>query len=281
MRYRRPGLDAFSHGLLIIGALIFMLPVVLALMASTHDLGSLVSGTLPLLPGDQGLDNYVQLLTQPVSGVSVPTWQLMINSLIMALGIAIGKLAVSLLAAYAIVFFNFRFRMLCFWLIFVTLMLPVEVRIVPTYGVVADLGLLNSYPGLILPLIASATATFLFRQFFLTLPPELLEAARLDGAGPWRFFRDILLPLSKTNIAALFVIMFIYGWNQYLWPLLAASDARYATVVMSLKRLTIAQSGIPPWQMATAMSVLALLPPVVVIVVMQRWFVKGLVDSEK
>lgn len=281
MRYRRPGLDAFSHGLLIIGALIFMLPVVLALMASTHDLGSLVSGTLPLLPGDRGLDNYVQLLTQPVSGVSVPTWQLMINSLIMALGIAIGKLAVSLLAAYAIVFFNFRFRMLCFWLIFVTLMLPVEVRIVPTYGVVADLGLLNSYPGLILPLIASATATFLFRQFFLTLPPELLEAARLDGAGPWRFFRDILLPLSKTNIAALFVIMFIYGWNQYLWPLLAASDARYATVVMSLKRLTIAQTGIPPWQLATAMSVLALLPPVVVIVVMQRWFVKGLVDSEK
>ncbi|MFC0268247.1 sn-glycerol-3-phosphate ABC transporter permease UgpE [Kushneria aurantia] len=281
MRYRRPGLDVATHVILIIGALIFMLPVLLALMASTHTLPSLLSGGLALLPGSEGLDHYIQLLTQPAGGVAVPTWRLMLNSLIMALGIAVGKLTISIIAAYAIVFFRFRFRMLCFWLIFVTLMLPVEVRIVPTYGVVADLGLLNSYPGLILPLIASATATFLFRQFFLTLPPELLEAARLDGAGPWRFFRDILLPLSKTNMAALFVIMFIYGWNQYLWPLLAASDADYATLVMSLRRLTIAQDGVPPWQLATTMTVLALLPPVAVIVLMQRWFVKGLVDSEK
>lgn len=281
MRYRRPGLDVLSHAILIIGVLLFGLPLVLALLASTQEANALFSGTFPLTPGDAGLDNYLTLLREPITGVGAPAWQLLINSLVMALGIACGKLVISIMAAYAIVFFRFPGRHLCFWLIFMTLMLPIEVRIVPTYAVVANLGLLDSYPGLILPLIASATATFLFRQFFLTLPPELLEAARIDGAGPWRFFFDFLLPLSKTNLAALFVIMFIYGWNQYLWPLLAVTGGDHATLVMSLKRLTIATDGTPPWHLATAMAILALLPPVVVVIVMQRWFVKGLVETEK
>lgn len=281
MRYRRPGLDVLSHTILIIGVLLFGLPLVLALLASTQEANALFSGTFPLTPGDAGLDNYLTLLREPITGVGAPAWQLLINSLVMALGIACGKLVISIMAAYAIVFFRFPGRHLCFWLIFMTLMLPIEVRIVPTYAVVANLGLLDSYPGLILPLIASATATFLFRQFFLTLPPELLEAARIDGAGPWRFFFDFLLPLSKTNLAALFVIMFIYGWNQYLWPLLAVTGGDHATLVMSLKRLTIATDGTPPWHLATAMAILALLPPVVVVIVMQRWFVKGLVETEK
>lgn len=281
MRYRRPGLDVLSHAILIVGVLLFGLPLVLALLASTQEANALFSGTFPLTPGDAGLDNYLTLLREPITGVGAPAWQLLINSLVMALGIACGKLVISIMAAYAIVFFRFPGRHLCFWLIFMTLMLPIEVRIVPTYAVVANLGLLDSYPGLILPLIASATATFLFRQFFLTLPPELLEAARIDGAGPWRFFFDFLLPLSKTNLAALFVIMFIYGWNQYLWPLLAVTGGDHATLVMSLKRLTIATDGTPPWHLATAMAILALLPPVVVVIVMQRWFVKGLVETEK
>lgn len=281
MRYRRPGLDVLSHAILIIGVLLFGLPLVLALLASTQEANALFSGTFPLTPGDAGLDNYLTLLREPITGVGAPAWQLLINSLVMALGIACGKLVISIMAAYAIVFFRFPRRHLCFWLIFMTLMLPIEVRIVPTYAVVANLGLLDSYPGLILPLIASATATFLFRQFFLTLPPELLEAARIDGAGPWRFFFDFLLPLSKTNLAALFVIMFIYGWNQYLWPLLAVTGGDHATLVMSLKRLTIATDGTPPWHLATAMAILALLPPVIVVIVMQRWFVKGLVETEK
>lgn len=281
MRYHRPGLDVAAHTILIIGALVFMLPVILAVLASTQSPGTLFSGTLPLSLGASGLDHYATLLTEPVRGVGVPAWKLMLNSLLMALGIAVGKLTIAMLAAYALVFFRFPFRRCCFWLIFVTLMLPIEVRIVPTYGVVAELGLLDSYPGLVLPLLASATATFLFRQFFLTLPPELMEAARVDGAGPWRFFIDILLPLSRTNIAALFVIMFIYGWNQYLWPLVAITSADNATLITSLKRLTIAQDGTPPWHLATAMTVLALLPPVVVIILMQRWFIKGLVDTEK
>ncbi|WP_456267633.1 sn-glycerol-3-phosphate ABC transporter permease UgpE [Kushneria sp. AK178] len=281
MRYQRPGLDVAAHTILIAGALIFMLPVILAVLASTQTPGTLFSGTLPLSFGASGLDHYVTLLTEPVRGIGVPAWRLMLNSLAMALGIAVGKLTIAMLAAYALVFFRFPLRRCCFWLIFVTLMLPIEVRIVPTYGVVAELGLLDSYPGLVLPLMASATATFLFRQFFLTLPPELMEAARMDGAGPWRFFIDIVLPLSKTNIAALFVIMFIYGWNQYLWPLVALTSADNATLVTSLRRLTIATDGTPPWHLATAMTVFALLPPVVVILIMQRWFIKGLVDTEK
>jgi sn-glycerol 3-phosphate transport system permease protein len=206
---------------------------------------------------------------------------MMLNSLVMAVGIAVGKIAISILSAFAIVYFRFRFRMLCFWTIFVTLMLPVEVRILPTFEVASSLGLLNSYPGLIVPLIASATATFLFRQFFLTVPDELTEASRIDGAGPLKFFRDILLPLSKTNIAALFVILFIYGWNQYLWPLLVTTDVGMYTVVMGIKRLVTVADAEPQWHLVMATTMLAMVPPVLIVLLMQRWFVKGLIETEK
>jgi sn-glycerol 3-phosphate transport system permease protein len=215
------------------------------------------------------------------SAGAIPVASMMLNSLIMALAIALGKIAISLLSAYAIVYFRFPFRKLIFWLIFMTLMLPVEVRILPTYGVVADLGMLNSYTGLSIPLIASATATFLFRQFFLTVPDELLEAARLDGAGPWRFFRDMLLPLSRTNIAALFVILFIYGWNQYLWPLLVTTDPGYYTIVMGIQRMVTVADATPQWHLVMATVILALLPPVAVVIGMQRLFIRGLVETEK
>jgi sn-glycerol 3-phosphate transport system permease protein len=206
---------------------------------------------------------------------------MMLNSLVMALGITIGKIAISLLSAFAIVYFRFPFRIFFFWLIFMTLMLPVEVRIFPTYQVIVDLGMLNSYAGLTIPLIASATATFLFRQFFMTIPEELMEAARVDGAGPMKFFKDIMLPLSITNIAALFVIMFIYGWNQYLWPLLITTSTDYYTVVMGIQRMANAAETDPQWQLVMAAVVLAALPPVLVILVMQRLFVKGLTETEK
>lgn len=281
MRYNRPGLDIASHALLIVGCALFFLPVWIAFSASTHEMGDLYSNVAPVWVGEAGLDNYRQLLADPVSSLGADVMTLLFNSMLMALGIAIGKIIISVLAAYAIVFFEFRFRKLCFWLIFITLMLPVEVRILPTFKVVADLNMLDSYAGLILPLIASATATFLLRQFYLTIPAELVEAARIDGAGPWRFLKDILLPLSKTNIAALFVIMFIYGWNQYLWPLLITTDADYLTIVVSLKRMLTTGDGLVPWQDVTATTLLAMGPPVLVILFMQRYFIKGLVDSEK
>lgn len=281
MRYRRPGLDAVSHGLLLLAVIAFCLPVWLAITAATHDQTALYTATAPLWLGDQGLGNFVQVLSEPVSRLGTSAARLLINSTVMALGIALGKIVIAILAAYAIVFFRFPLRRLCFWLIFITLMLPVEVRIMPTYKVVADLNLLNSYTGLILPLIASATATFLFRQFYLTVPSELLEAARVDGAGPWRFLKDILLPLSTTNIAALFVIMFLYGWNQYLWPLLITTESEFMTVVVSLKRMVTSADNLVPWHTVMATALLAMLPPVAVIVLLQRYFVKGLVDSEK
>ncbi|SEN19350.1 sn-glycerol-3-phosphate ABC transporter permease UgpE [Halomonas caseinilytica] len=281
MRYRRPGLDIASHALLILALLAFCLPVWLAITAATHDQASLYTGTAPLWFGEQGLGNFHAVLSEPVARLGTDVARLLFNSTVMALGIACGKIFIAILAAYAIVFFRFPLRRLCFWLIFITLMLPVEVRIMPTYKIAADLNLLNSYAGLILPLIASATATFLFRQFYLTVPPELLEAARVDGAGPWRFLKDILLPLSKTNIAALFVIMFLYGWNQYLWPLLITTESDYMTIVVSLKRLLSSADNLVPWQAVMATALLAMLPPVAVIVLMQRYFVKGLVDAEK
>jgi sn-glycerol 3-phosphate transport system permease protein len=239
-------------------------------------------GLVPLLPGPHMLENYGRMLTQGISTAGAPPVSIMLmNSTIIAIVIAVGKIAISLLSAYAIVFFKFPFRLLAFWIIFITLMLPVEVRIIPTFAVVANLGLLNSYVGLTLPLIASATATFLFRQFFLTVPDELMEAARVDGAGPMKFFRDILLPLSRTNIAALFVILFIYGWVQYLWPLLVTTDSRYYTVVMGIKRLAATADSEPLWNLVMASVILAMLPPVLVVIFMQRLFVKGLVDTEK
>jgi sn-glycerol 3-phosphate transport system permease protein len=205
----------------------------------------------------------------------------MVNSLVSALVIAIGKIAISLLSAFAIVYFRFPLRQLFFWMIFVTLMLPVEVRILPTYKVVSDLGMLNTYAGLTVPLIASATATFLFRQFFLTIPDELVEAARIDGAGPMRFFRDVVLPLSRTNIAALFVILFIYGWNQYLWPLLVTTDENMYTTVIGIKRMITGGDAATEWNLVMATAMLAMLPPALVVILMQKWFVKGLVDTEK
>ena len=234
---------------------------------------------LPLVPGPHMIENYSRALFEGSSKV-IPVGLMMLNSLIMALVIAIGKIAISLTSAFAIVYFRFPFRMLCFWTIFITLMLPVEVRILPTFEVVANLGLLNSYGGLTIPLIASATATFLFRQFFMTIPDELLEAARIDGAGPMRFFRDVVLPLSRTNIAALFVILFIYGWNQYLWPLLITTDKDMNTIVMGISQM-IGVDDFTDWPAVMATAMLAMLPPVAIVVFMQRLFIKGLVETEK
>ena len=278
----RPFLNFLSHLVLIVGVVVVVFPVYVALIASTHGPNDFMSGVVPLLPGPHALDNYATMLGSGMSTSGAPPLgPMMLNSLVMALTIAIGKIAISILSAYAIVYFRFPFRMLAFWAIFVTLMLPVEVRIMPTFKVVADLSLLNSYAGLSIPLIASATATFLFRQFFLTVPDELVEAARVDGAGPLKFFRDILLPLSRTNIAALFVILFIYGWNQYLWPLLITTDTRYYTVVMGIQRMAQVADAVPRWNLVMAAVILAALPPVLVIVFMQRLFIKGLVETEK
>ena len=278
----RPFLTFLTHLVLILGVVIVGFPVYVAFIASTHGAGELLSGVIPLLPGDQLVQNYSHMLDTGLSSAGTPPLQLMLlNSTIMALSIAVGKIAISILSAFAIVYFRFPFRLLSFWIIFITLMLPVEVRIIPTFSVVANLGMLNSYAGLTIPLIASATATFLFRQFFLTVPDELLEAARVDGAGPMRFFRDILLPLSRTSIAALFVILFIYGWVQYLWPLLVTTDGDYYTIVMGIKRLTAATDDEPQWHYVMATVMLAMLPPVLVVLFMQRLFVKGLTETEK
>ena len=279
---RNPLLTFLSHLILIVGVAIVALPVYIALIASTHGPADFLSGVVPMLPGPHALDNYAAMLGSGLtSSGAPPLWPMLLNSLIMAMAIAIGKIAISIISAYAIVYFRFPFRALAFWIIFVTLMLPVEVRIMPTFKVVADLGMLNSYTGLALPLIASATATFLFRQFFLTVPDELMEAARVDGAGAVKFFFDILLPLSRTNIAALFIILFIYGWNQYLWPLLVTTETRYYTVVMGIKRMAAYADADPKWNFVMAAVVLAMLPPVLVIILMQRLFIKGLVETEK
>ena len=236
---------------------------------------------MPLVPGPHLIENYKEAWLHGAGNSAAPVRQMMFNSLVTALVIAIGKIAISLLSAFAVVYFKFPGRMFCFWMIFVTLMLPVEVRILPTYKVVSDLGMLNTYAGLTVPLIASATATFLFRQFFLTVPDELVEAARIDGAGPMRFFKDVLLPLSTTSIAALFVIQFIYGWNQYLWPLLMTTDESMYPVVMGIKRMISGGDAATEWNAVMATAMLAMIPPALVVLLMQRWFVKGLVDSEK
>jgi sn-glycerol 3-phosphate transport system permease protein len=278
----RPYLNIISHLIIIVCIGIVMLPVWITFVASTHPIDALLTQPIPMWPGDRLFENYALVLTAGIADAGgVPVGVMMVNSLIMALSITIGKIAISLIAAYAIVYFQFPFRMTCFWIIFLTLMLPVEVRILPTFKVVADLGMLNSYAGLSIPLIASATATFLFRQFFLTVPEELTEAARIDGAGPLKFFVDILLPLSRTNIAALFVILFIYGWNQYLWPLLITTEESFYTVVMGIQRMVNVSESLPVWHLVMATTILAMLPPVIVVVTMQRLFVKGLIETEK
>jgi len=279
---RRPGLTLFAHAVLIAGVLLVAFPIYVTFVASTLTLEEIMSVPMPLLPGDQLVANYSQVLKAGTTGGSQASVALMLfNSTVMALGIALGKIAISIIASFAIVYFRFPLRHFFFWMIFVTLMLPVEVRIIPTFKVVSDLGMLNSYVGLTLPLIASATATFLFRQFFLTIPDELAEAARIDGAGPMRFFVDVLLPLSKTSIAALFVIQFIYGWNQYLWPLLVTGDESMYTVVIGIKRMLTGGDAANEWHLVMATAMLALLPPALVVVLMQKWFVRGLVETEK
>jgi sn-glycerol 3-phosphate transport system permease protein len=272
-----------AHFFLVIGVAVLAFPVYLALIGSTWDAGTIARGQMPLYPGPDALANYLQTWGsgsgQRVMGAPVET--MMFNSLVMALAISFGKIAISLISAYAVVFFQFPCRMFFFWMIFVTLMLPVEVRIIPTYKVVSDLGLIDSYLGLTIPLIASATATLLFRQFFLTIPDELVEAARMDGAGPLRFFWDTVLPLSRTNIAALFVIMFIYGWNQYLWPLLITTSRDMGTIVIGIVKMIGTGDAQTDWQIIMAATILAMLPPVMIVIFMQRWFVKGLVDADK
>ena len=278
----RPGLTVLSHAVLIFGVLAVAFPLYVTFVASTLRVEEIMSVPMPLVPGDQFVQNYAQVLASgSTTGSTAAASRMLFNSLVMALVIALGKIAISIIASFAIVYFRFPLRNFFFWMIFVTLMLPVEVRIIPTYKVVADLGMLNSYVGLTLPLIASATATFLFRQFFLTVPDELAEAARMDGAGPMRFFRDVLLPLSSTSIAALFVIQFIYGWNQYLWPLLITSEESMYTVVIGINRMIVGGDAANEWHLIMATAMLALLPPALVVMVMQKWFVKGLVETEK
>jgi sn-glycerol 3-phosphate transport system permease protein len=281
---RRPALDILSHVILLLGVMIVAFPLYLTFVASTQT-AEQISSSVPMsmLPGNHWGESYRLALWggQTSLGGKIPAaWPMMQISLISAMTIAVGKIAISLLSAFALVYFRFPFKNLVFWMIFITLMLPVEVRISPTYEVVSNLGMLNTYAGLTVPLIASATATFLLRQFFLTVPDELIEAARMDGAGPMRFFKDILLPLSATNIAALFVIQFIYGWNQYLWPLLVTTNEDMYPIVMGIKRM-LAGEAYTEWNVVMATAILAMLPPALVVMLMQKWFVKGLVDTEK
>jgi sn-glycerol 3-phosphate transport system permease protein len=279
---KRPLLTFVAHVVLILGAIIVAFPIYVTFVASTRTFEEIMAVPMPLLPGSHFLDNYTQvLLAGSTKGSHAAVGPMLMNSLIMSLVVPLGKISISILSSFALVYFRFRLRNFFFWMIFVTLMLPVEVRIIPTFKVIADLGLLNTYAGLTLPLIASATATFLFRQFFMTIPDELAEAARMDGAGPMRFFWDVVVPLSKTSMAALFVIQFIYGWNQYLWPLLIASDESMYTTVIGIRRMITGGDAANEWNLVMATAMLAMLPPALVVLLMQKWFVKGLVETEK
>jgi sn-glycerol 3-phosphate transport system permease protein len=270
------------HAVLIAGLVLVLFPVYVALVASTLTVGDILAAPMTLLPGPHLFDNLYRALADGTAKTSgQPVAAMLLNSLVMALAIAAGKIAISLPSAYAVVFFRFPLRRLCFWAIFLTLMLPVEVRIIPTYKIAADLSLIDSYGGLTLPLVASATATLLFRQFFLTIPDELVEAAKIDGAGPWRFLFDTVIPLSRTNIAALFVILFIYGWNQYLWPLLVTNSPGMTTIVIGMRQMIGNADSQTEWPIVMTTALLAILPPVMVVLSMQRWFVRGLVESEK
>ncbi|QXZ80440.1 sn-glycerol-3-phosphate ABC transporter permease UgpE [Rhizobium sp. L51/94] len=279
---KRPIANLVGHLMLILGIIIVAFPIYYTFVASTMTSAEILKPPISLLPGSHFLENYGDALSggvEKVVGVSLE--RMLWNTILVSVVIAAGKIVISFLSAYAIVFFRFPLRMVFFWMIFITLMLPVEVRILPTYKVVVDLGMIDSYAGLTLPLMASATATFLFRQFFLTIPGELLEAARIDNAGPFRFMRDILLPLSSTNIAALFVILFIYGWTQYLWPLLVTNDAQMTTIIIGLRKMVDFTDASTPWNLVMVTAILAIIPPILVVVLMQRWFVKGLVETEK
>ena len=271
--------DWVAHGVLLLGVALFALPVWLVIAGSTQASDAIGRGELSLLPDLGGFGVYADVLRAGGRG-DTPVWRMLLVSFAMAVCIALGKIVISVLSAYAIAFFRWPGRGLAFGVIFLTLMLPVEVRIIPTYSVMAGLGLINTFTGLTLPLIASATATLLFRQVFLAVPDELVEAARMDGAGPMRFLRDILLPVSAANLAALFVILFVYGWNQYLWPLLVATDPSLDTIVIGIVKM-IGTETQADWGRVMATAVLALLPPVLVVLLMQRWFVKGLAETDK
>jgi sn-glycerol 3-phosphate transport system permease protein len=271
--------DYLAHAMLVLGVALFAFPVWLAFAGSTQNSDAITRGELSLLPDLAGFAVYPRVLVGRMAG-GTPVWHMLLISLGMALAIATGKIAISVLSAFAVAFFRFPGRKIAFWLIFITLMLPVEVRITPTYAVMAQFGLINSFTGLWMPLIASATATLLFRQVFVAIPDELVEAARMDGAGPLRFLRDIALPVSSANIAALFVILFVYGWNQYLWPLLVATDPRLDTIIIGIVKQIGGESQ-TDWAAVMATTMLAMLPPVVVVVLMQRWFVAGLTEGEK
>ena len=270
------------HAVLLLGAVLVLGPIWIAFVASTLDPADILSRAVPLLPGPHGPATYADVLGKGLARAGAPPlWLMLANSLFVAVAVATGKIVISLLSAFAIVYFRFPGRMLAFWLIFITLMLPVEVRILPTFEVIAHLGLVNTYWGLTVPLMASATATFLFRQFFLTVPREIADAARLDGARPMAFLWHILIPMSRTTIAALFVILFVYGWNQYLWPLLVTTEPRYYTIVMGIQRMMAVPDATPTWHTIMATATLALLPPAVVVMLMRRTFVRGLVDADK
>jgi sn-glycerol 3-phosphate transport system permease protein len=280
MRHTSP----FDHLILILGSLLMILPVVVAFTTSTHEAADIHMNGLTFSLGGHFTETYEKVLshqggfTGKVTGLTMLT-----NSLILGIGFAVGKIVLSMLAAYAIVYFRFRAATLMFWIIFTTLLLPLEVRILPSYEVMHKLGLINTYTGLIVPLLASATGTFFFRQFFKSVPDEILEAARIDGAGPFKFFIDILVPLSRTMMAAMFIIMFVYGWNQYLWPMLMTNDESFYTLVRGIKQILVVWVGaqIPDYNEAFAMAVLAMVPPVLIVVIFQRWFIKGLTESDK
>jgi sn-glycerol 3-phosphate transport system permease protein len=279
---RKRFIDIFPHLVLCLGVFILAFPVYVCFIGSTHPQEAISNGQMPLWPGSLFSETYWKtLFIGPSSSTRQPVWKMLANSFAMAMIIASGKIVISIISAYAVVYFKFPFRMAAFWLIFMTLMLPVEVRIFPTFKIVSDLGLLDSFAGLTVPLIASATATLFFRQFFMTIPDELVEASKLDGAGPIKFFIDTVLPLSRTNIAALFVILFIYGWNQYLWPLLITTREDMQTIVIGIRKMIVTADALTEWNVVLATAMLTMLPPVMVVVFMQRWFVKGLVDSEK
>ena len=282
VEHRHWSMHVLPHLILGLGVLLVVFPVYLAFVGATLDPATIANGQMGVVPGNRFIENMSRVLLAGAGGsTSEPVLHMLWNSFVMAMVIAIGKIVISILSAYAVVYFRFPLRKTAFWVIFMTLMLPVEVRIYPTYKIVADLGMLDTVAGLCIPLIASATGTLLFRQFFMTIPDELIEASQMDGAGPVRFFIDTVLPLSLTSIAALFVIQFIYGWNQYLWPLLITSKDSMQTIVIGIKKMIVTQDALTEWQLAMATAVLAMLPPVLVVVVMQKLFVRGLVETEK
>ena len=275
----------FRHTFLIVGCMLVLFPIYVSFVASTLRLEQIFQRPMPFLPGGEFLTNYYQALFVGGRGLggarAIGALVMVRNSLILAVGITVSKIIISLLSSFAIVFFRFPGRFIAFWLVLVTLMLPVEVRIVPTYQLVSSMGLLNSYAGLILPLAVSATATFLFRQYFMTIPDEMVEAAKVDGASPMRFFWHILIPMSRTPIATLVVIQFVYGWNQYLWPLIATTERRFWTLMIGLSRMLATADHQADWHIVMAITIIAMIPTIVIVLSMQQQFVKGLTESEK